>query len=342
MPAPTPGFLSSLDCKKSTLRGQGLSAFSTTSWKGEGVMELEKAQPRGKSKIGIERRGRIVAFACVAIMIVIALSILFMVASKGLSTFIVDKANIFSFLTGTNWNPSSKDASGSPIVGALPLIIGSFGVTFLAALLCSPLAIGGAVFMTEISPRFGKRILQPVMELLVGIPSVVYGFIGLSVIIPIFRNHVGGSGFGIGAGTIVLLVMILPTITSLSVDAIQAVPGSLREASLALGATRWQTIYRVVLRSALPGLLTAIVFGMARAFGEALAVQMVIGNDAVLPKSLVQPAATLTSILTMGMGNTVMGQADNNALWSLALVLLLMSLVFILVVRLLGRRRMFK
>ena len=111
-----------------------------------------------------------------------------------------------------------------------------------------------------------------------------------------------------------------------------------REASLALGATRWQTIYKVVLRAAIPGMLTAVVFGMARAFGEALAVQMVIGNATLLPHNLVSPAATLTSILTMGIGNTVMGSLQNNALWSLAMILLLMSLVFNLVIRYIGRK----
>ena len=119
---------------------------------------------------------------------------------------------------------------------------------------------------------------------------------------------------------------------------IKAVPRHYREASLALGATRWQTIYKVVLRAAVPGILTAVVFGMARAFGEALAIQMVIGNAAVMPTSLTTPASTLTSILTMGIGNTIMGTVENNVLWSLALILLLMSLLFNIVIRIIGKR----
>jgi phosphate transport system permease protein len=218
------------------------------------------------------------------------------------------------------------------------MIVGSFLVTIFAALVATPFAIGAAIFMTEISPRQGMQILKPVTELLVGIPSVVYGFIGLTVVVPVIRQIFGGTGFGILAGTFVLFVMILPTVTSMSVEALQAVPRHYREASLALGATRWQTIYKVVLRSATPGLLTAIVFGMARAFGEALAVQMVIGNAALLPHNLVSPASTLTSILTMGIGNTIMGSLENNALWSLALILLLMSLIFNLLIRLIGRK----
>ncbi|MEG2602677.1 MAG: phosphate ABC transporter permease subunit PstC, partial [Carnobacterium sp.] len=183
-----------------------------------------------------------------------------------------------------------------------------------------------------------KRVLQPVIELLVGIPSVVYGFIGLTVIVPFVRNYFGGSGFGILAGTFVLFVMILPTVTSMTVDALNSVPRYYREASLALGATRWQTIYKVVLRAAIPGILTSVVFGMARAFGEALAIQMVIGNAALMPSGLVSPASTLTSILTMGMGNTVMGSLENNVLWSLALILLLMSLFFNIAIRLIGKK----
>lgn len=230
------------------------------------------------------------------------------------------------------------DSHGKPEIGALPMIVTSFSVTVLAALVATPFAIGVALFMTEISPRRGTKFLQPVIELLVGIPSVVYGFIGLSVIVPLIRHAFGGTGFGILAGTIVLFVMVLPTITSLSIDSIRSVPMYYRSASLALGATRWQTIHKVVLRAATPGILTAIIFGMARAFGEALAVQMVIGNATLMPHGLLTPSSTLTSQLTTGIGNTTMGTLPNNALWSLALILLLMSLVFNIIVRIIGKR----
>jgi phosphate transport system permease protein len=225
-----------------------------------------------------------------------------------------------------------------PKTGALPMIVGSFGVTFLSALIATPFAIGAALFMTEIAPKRGGKILQPVIDLLVGIPSVVYGFVGLTVVVPAIRHIFGGTGFGILAGMFVLFVMILPTVTSMTIEAIKAVPRRYREASLALGATRWQTIYKVVLRAATPGIMTGIVFGMARAFGEALAVQMVIGNAALMPHNLISPASTLTSVLTSGIGNTVMGSLENNALWSLALLLLLMSLAFNLIVRWIGKR----
>lgn len=176
------------------------------------------------------------------------------------------------------------------------------------------------------------------VELLVGIPSVVYGFIGLAVLVPVIRNLFGGTGSGILTATLVLFVMILPTITSLTIESLRSVPRDYRSASFALGATMWQTMHRVILRAALPGILTAVIFGMARAFGEALAVQMVIGNAAVMPTSLISTSATLTSILTAGIGNTVMGTLPNDALWSLALVLLLMSLIFNLLVRTINKK----
>lgn len=304
--------------------------------KAESGMYMDITKPNKKMRL--EKLGKGITFLAVGITILLTVMILALVVSKGVAIFLFNKGSVLEFLTGLKWNPGTLSELGKPIIGALPLITGSFIVTLLSALICTPIAIGAAVFMTEISPRFGKKILQPVMELLVGIPSVVYGFIGLTVVVPLLRESFSGSGFGIAAGTIVLSVMILPTITSLSIDAIASVPRSLREASYSLGATRWQTIYRVILKTAKSGLLTAVIFGMARAFGEALAVQMVIGNSPVMPTSLLEPASTLTSILTMGMGYTVLGQAENNALWSLALVLLIMSFLFIMLIRWVGRK----
>ena len=285
-----------------------------------------------------DRFGRYISLAALLLIVVVVLSIFWFVASKGLATFFANKVNLWDFLTGTKWAPGQKDANGHPFVGAAPMIVGSFLVTLISALIATPFAIGTAVFMTEISPKRGAKILGPVTELLVGIPSGVYGFIGLSVIVPVMRHLFGGSGFGILAGAMVLFVMILPTVTSMTVDTLKSVPRHYRESSLALGATRWQMIYKVILRAATPGILTAVVFGMARAFGEALAVQMVVGNAALMPQNLTSPAATLTSVLTQGIGNTVMGSLENNALWSLALILLLMSLVFNSVIRAIAKK----
>lgn len=281
--------------------------------------------------------GKTLSYASIFLIVAVVLAIFAFVASKGIATFTQNNASLKEFLTGTEWNPNATVA-GRPQVGALPMILGSFGVTLLAALFATPFAIGTALYMTELSTKRSQRFMQSVIELLVGIPSVVYGFIGLTTVVPFVRDHFGGSGYGILSGSFVLFVMVLPTITSMTVDSLKAVPKHYKSASLALGATEWQTIYRVLLRAVLPGIMTAIVFGMARAFGEALAVQMVIGNATLLPESLLAPASTLTSVLTMGIGNTVMGTVANNALWSLALILLLMSLVFNIAVRFISRK----
>lgn len=283
--------------------------------------------------------GRAISLSALALIVLVVVSIFAFVMSRGLSTFFQDGVSVKEFLFGTTWNPSViNPQTKQPYVGAMPMIMGSFLVTFLAAIVATPFAIGTALFMTEIAQKRGTKIMQPIIELLVGIPSVVYGFIGLTVVVPFIRTVFGGSGFGILSGTIVLFVMILPTITSMTVDTLKSVPSHYRESALAIGATRWQMIYKVILRAATPGILTAIVFGMARAFGEALAVQMVIGNAALMPQNLISPASTLTSVLTMGIGNTVMGSLQNNVLWTLAMILLLMSLVFNLIVRAIGRK----
>jgi phosphate transport system permease protein len=283
-----------------------------------------------------ELRGKILVIMCAVIMISATISITIFLGTKGLQSFIKNGVSLIEFITSTHWNPTNQ---AKPEYGALPFIFGSFAVTFLAAIVAAPLGIGGAIFMTEIAPSWGRKILQPVIELLVGIPSVVYGFIGLTVLVPFIRDHIGGLGFSLLSGMIVLSVMILPTITTIATDAMATIPKALREGSYALGATRWQTIRKVLIPAAMPSLLTAIVLGMARAFGEALAVQMVIGNVSKFPHSILDASGTLTTIITLNMGNTTFGSVDNNVLWSMGLILLVISFVFILIIRYLSARR---
>jgi phosphate transport system permease protein len=283
-----------------------------------------------------ELRGKIIVIVCAIIMISATISITIFLSTKGLQSFIKNGVSLIEFLTSKNWNPTNQ---AKPEYGALPFIFGSFAVTFLSAIVAAPLGIGAAIFMTEIAPSWGRKILQPVIELLVGIPSVVYGFIGLTVLVPFIRESVGGLGFSLLSGTIVLAIMILPTITTIATDAMSSLPKNLREGSYALGATRWQTIRKVLIPAALPTLLTAIVLGMARAFGEALAVQMVIGNVRDLPSSILDASATLTTIITLNMGHTTYGSVENNILWSMGLILLVMSFAFILLIRYLSSRR---
>lgn len=286
----------------------------------------------------IEKQGKIITLVCAWVLIVTLFSLLYFIASKGISPFInnqITLAEFFSF----EWGPTVSAEQGGPFYGVMAFILGSLAVTLGSTVISAPLGIGAAIFMTEIAPDWGKKILQPVIEILVGIPSVVYGFIGLTVIVPLIRDTAGGLGFGLLAGIIVLSIMILPTIISVGVDAIQSVPAQIREGSYALGATRWQTVSRLVVRTALPGLMTGVVLGMARAFGEALAVQMVIGNSPNLPVSFIEPISTLTSVITLNMGNTVQGTTYNNVLWSMALILLLMTMLFIFLIRFITRRR---
>ncbi|AEF17112.1 phosphate ABC transporter, inner membrane subunit PstC [Thermoanaerobacterium xylanolyticum LX-11] len=289
-----------------------------------------------------DKIGKTYAFICAFLLIVITVSIFYFVATKGLSTFIVDKRSVSEFLFGTTWKPYRPNSQGGPAVGSLQFILGSVFVSVFAILISTPLSISAAIFMVEIAKKLGKNLLQPAMEIFVGIPSVVYGWIGLTVLVPFISKHIGGLGFSLLAGILVLTIMVLPTITSVSTDAIKSLPWEIREASYALGATRWQTIRRVILPAAKSGILTAVVLGLARAFGEALAVQMVIGNSPAIPLSFLQPMSTITSIITMDMANTVTGSTWNNALWSLALLLLLISFGFILIIRLVGRRSMYK
>lgn len=287
----------------------------------------------------INRLGRNFTLLCASFIILTTLSIIIFIASKGLSTFIKDGVSIRNFLFTTVWRPDAPKSEGGPLIGALPFIAGSVAVSLLALIIITPFSIGVAIFMSEISPAWGRKILQPVIEVFVGIPSVVYGWIGLSVLVPFIRNYIGGLGFSLLAGSIVLAIMIFPTIASVSTDSLQTLSKDIREASLALGATRWQTIRMVLLPAALPGILTGVILGLARAFGEALAVQMVIGNAVRMPDSLLKPMHTMTSIITMEMSNTVMGTVWNDALWSIALLLMLISFMFIMLIRFIESRR---
>ena len=258
---------------------------------------------------------------------------------KGLSAFVKDGVSVVEFFTGTKWDLANTAENGLPYTGALPLIVTSFAVMVLSTLIALPIAIGSAIFAVEISPKFGSKIFQPLIELLTGIPSVVFGLIGFHVVVGLMKSvfHVS-TGLGILPGAIVLAVMILPTMTTLSVDGLRAVPDGYRQGSLALGYTRWQTIWHVVLKSAMPSLMTAVILGMTRAFGETLAVRMVIGGIEAMPTSLLSPASTITTTLTTSMAVYAEGSAQDDVLWALGLLLMGMSLIFILIIHLIGRK----
>ncbi len=294
----------------------------------------------GESNRRKEQLGYGVTLLCAGLLGIVTITLIAFIAQKGVSTFLGSGISAWDFITGTQWNPD-RLLAGGPLFGAFPFILGSFAVSMLAVVFAVPVGVGAAIFISEISPLFGERVLRPCTELFVGIPSVVYGWIGLSVLVPAIRAHFGGLGFSLLAGGIVLSVMILPTVATVACDALKGVPRELREAAYSLGSTRWQVISRVLVPAAAPGILTGVILGMGRAFGETLAVQMVIGNVRVIPGSLLDPGITLTTGITMDMANTVSGSLWNNALWSLALVLLLMSVGFMALVKWVGKRAKF-
>ncbi|EAX47259.1 phosphate ABC transporter, inner membrane subunit PstC [Thermosinus carboxydivorans Nor1] len=283
-------------------------------------------------KLAYDRYVRYLFVASAFLMTVIILSIIIFVGQQGLLTF--KDVRPEEFFLSTKWDPTEGH------YGAFSFIAGSVYVTLLAVLFGTPLGLAGAIFMAKIAPPWLRQIMRPATDLYVAIPSVVYGFVGLTVLVPFIRVQFGvNTGFGLLAAAVILAIMILPTIISISEDAIRAVPRALEEGSLALGATRWQTITGVILPAALPGILTSVILAMARAVGETMAVQMVIGNTPQLAKSLFMPTSTLTSEIVVEMGNTPFGSAWGNSLFLMALVLLLLSLFMILVIRWVAARR---
>lgn len=253
-------------------------------------------------------------------------------AYKGSGTFLIFKHTLSEFIGSTNWGPVDN-SSGGGTVGALIFICGSLATCGLALLIATPLSLGSAIFMTEISPKFGEKFFRPVVQIFAGIPSVVYGWVGLTVLVPaikaIFHVQVGQS---ILAAGLVLAVMIFPTITSMASDAIAAVPKTNRDGAYGLGSTRWQAIYRVIVPAAKSGIISSIIMGLARAFGEALAVAMVIGQTTAMPHGLLSRSKTITTEIAAQMGNAMEGGELKTALWTLALLLFLISLLFIWII----------
>jgi phosphate ABC transporter permease protein PstC len=200
------------------------------------------------------------------------------------------------------------------------MVVSSLWVTFGAMLIGGPLGIAGAVFLTEFAPKSVMKTIKPMIELLAGIPSVVYGFIGVMVLAPIIRNNFGGPGLSILSASIILGVMVLPTVISISTDAISAVPNTFREAALSLGATKWQSVHMVTIKAARSGIVASIILAMGRALGETMAVIMVAGNAVRVPHSVLDSVRTLTANIAMEMG-TATGM-HREALFATGVVLL--------------------
>ncbi len=226
---------------------------------------------------------------------------------------------------GSEWFPTATPA---PQFGFLPLVLGTVWVTVFAILFALPFGLAVSIYMSEVASDKMRKVLKPVIELLNGIPSVVYGFFGLIVIVPLLQDvfglPVGESGL---AGAIVLAIMALPTIITVSQDAMMNCPRSQREASLALGASRWQTIYKVVMPYSVSGITSAVVLGIGRAFGETMAVLMVTGNAAVIPLSITDPLRTIPATIAAELGEAPAGGPHYQSLFLLGVVLFFITLI---------------
>jgi phosphate ABC transporter permease protein PstC len=232
----------------------------------------------------------LIAFSAVTILAVITIFIF----ADG--TPIMFRYGVKKFLLGLDWYPTEKS------FGLLPMITGSLMVTFGALVLGVPFGLACAIFLTEFSSIRLRRVIKPVIELLAGIPSVVYGFMGVVILVPFIRETLGGPGLSVLAASIILGIMILPTVISISIDSLLAVPSTYREGSIAMGATRWQTVRMVMLPAARSGIIASIILGMGRAIGETMAVIMIAGNAISIPHSILAPVRTLTSNIALEMG----------------------------------------
>lgn len=267
-----------------------------------------------------ERVMKIVFFVCACISIAAVILICLFLFTNGIPAIV--KIGVPEFLSGMKWKPQQD------IYGILPMIIGSLYVTAGAVLIGIPVGLFAAVFLAYFCPERLRRLLKPAVNLLAGIPSVIYGFFGLTVLVPAIQAVAGGSGKGVLTVSVVLGIMVLPTIISVSEDALRSVPDGYLEGALALGATRERSVFRVVLPAARSGIAAGAVLGLGRAIGEAMAVSMVAGNQAVIPKGLLSGVRTLTANIVLEMGYAA--ELHREALIGTAVVLF----VFILIINL--------
>ncbi len=265
-------------------------------------------------------------FLCGVTSVLFVVLIFIFLAKEGFALF--KTVHPADFLTGRRWYPISDP----PQFGILPLILGSLYVTFGATLISVPIGVASAVYISEIASSRVREVLKSGIELLAAIPSVVLGFIGITTLVPFMRNALNlPTGLTAFSGSLMLAFMAMPTIVSIAEDAITAVPKKYKEAALALGATHWQAIWRVVLRAASSGIVAAIMLGIGRVIGETMAVMMVTGNASRMPTSLFLPVRTLTATVAAEMGETVQGSAHYHALFAIGIVLFVITFIINLI-----------
>jgi phosphate transport system permease protein len=268
------------------------------------------------AEFGIEALIRVIGFSSIGFVLLIFLFLL----REGVPVFFeVPLGGLFS----TRWYPTFD------LFGTLPLILGSALVTMTAIAMALPLGVATAVFVREMAPGWAREVLKPMIEVLAGIPSVVLGFFGMTLVAPLVRETLGApTGLTAFTGALILAYMSLPTIISVAEDALDAVPKSYRDAGLAMGATQWQTIWRVVVPAARSGIVTGVMLGMGRAIGETMAVMMVTGNAARMPltlDSIFRPVRTMTATIAAEMGEVAQGSVHYHALFGIGIILFLVT-----------------
>jgi phosphate transport system permease protein len=273
----------------------------------------------------IEKIFLLIAFSSVFILALIT----FFIFEEGLPLIL--KIGPKAFLFGEKWIPSKG------LFGIFPMIVSSFWVTLGALVIGIPLGLACTIFLSELIPPSIGLLLRPAIQLLAAIPSVIYGFWGLIVLVPLIQNYLGGPGLSILAGSLVLSFMILPTIITISEDSLNALPPSYKAGALALGATHWQTIWRVLLPAAKSGIVASIILGMGRAIGETMAMIMILGNAVKMPASLLDSARTLTTNIGIEMGYA--SGDHRQALFATGIVLFLIIMVLNSLAIFLSRRR---
>ncbi len=236
------------------------------------------------SRYFVDRNAKYLVFVCGSTSFVILAAIAIFTLKESIPAF--QEVGFVHFVFGTEWRPTLGQ------FGMLPMIVGSLAVTAGAMVLAIPLGVGCAILLAEVAPHRVRQLLRPAVEVLVGIPSVVYGLVGMLLIVPVVRE-IGGTGYSVAAGALVLTAMVLPTIISISEDSIRAVPRRYKEGALALGATHWQTIWHVMIPAARSGIGAGIILGIGRAIGEAMAMIMVTGNAVLIPTSPLDPTRTM-------------------------------------------------
>jgi phosphate transport system permease protein len=279
-------------------------------------MTTRSRTPTGE--FAIQSLIKVAGFSVIGFVILIFLFLL----REGVPAFYkIPPGNLF----GTRWYPTFN------LYGTLPLILGSLMVTLNAILIALPLGLATAVFVREVAPNWAREILKPLIEVLAGIPSVILGFFGMIIVAPLVRQtlHVP-TGLSALTASIILAYMSLPTIISVAEDALDAVPKGYRDASLAMGATKWQTIWRVIVPAARSGILTAVMLGLGRAIGETMLVMMVTGNAARMPLSPdapLLPIRTMTATVAAEMGEVANGSVHYNALFAIGIILFVITFV---------------